>query len=173
MAKAAEAFRTISEVADDLGIQKHVLRFWEVKFNQIRPMKRGGGRRYYRPADMELLRGIRQLLHRDGYTIKGVQKILREQGVEAVKERVRDNEAKREAAARQVQPVASPSRGAPDTAQPPKSRKKAGAKAGLIDRKAVLASIIAELVQCRDILAGRSSESSIAAKPGRRARRSA
>ncbi len=85
MAKSAEAFRTISEVADDLGIPKHVLRFWEVKFAQIRPMKRGGGRRYYRPEDMELLRGIQHLLHRDGYTIKGVQKILREQGVEAVK----------------------------------------------------------------------------------------
>ena len=85
MAKSAEAFRTISEVADDLEIPKHVLRFWEVKFAQIRPMKRGGGRRYYRPEDMELLKGIRHLLHLDGYTIKGVQKILREQGVEAVK----------------------------------------------------------------------------------------
>lgn len=85
MAKSADAFRTISEVADDLEIPKHVLRFWEAKFVQIRPMKRGGGRRYYRPEDMELLRGIRRLLHREGYTIKGVQKILREQGVDAVK----------------------------------------------------------------------------------------
>lgn len=91
MAKAADAFRTISEVADDLGIPKHVLRFWEVKFSQIRPMKRGGGRRYYRPQDMDLLRGIRFLLHRDGYTIKGVQKILREQGVDIVKARGRGN----------------------------------------------------------------------------------
>ncbi len=85
MAKSAEAFRTISEVADDLDIPKHVLRFWEVKFTQIRPMKRGGGRRYYRPEDMALLKGIQHLLHREGYTIKGVQKILREQGVDAVK----------------------------------------------------------------------------------------
>ena len=85
MAKSVDAFRTISEVADDLDIPKHVLRFWEVKFAQIRPMKRGGGRRYYRPEDLELLKGIQHLLHRDGYTIKGVQKILREQGVEAVK----------------------------------------------------------------------------------------
>lgn len=85
MAKAAEAFRTISEVADELNLHKHVLRFWEVKFPQIKPMKRGGGRRYYRPADMELLRGIRYLLHAEGYTIKGVQKILRERGVDAVK----------------------------------------------------------------------------------------
>ena len=85
MSKAATAFRTISEVADELDVQKHVLRFWEVKFPQIRPMKRGGGRRYYRPEDMVLLRGIQHLLHAEGYTIKGVQKILREQGVEQVK----------------------------------------------------------------------------------------
>lgn len=83
--KAAEAFRTIGEVADDLDVPKHVLRFWEGKFPQIRPMKRGGGRRYYRPEDLELLRGIRHLLHAEGYTIKGVQKILREQGVDQVK----------------------------------------------------------------------------------------
>jgi DNA-binding transcriptional MerR regulator len=85
MSKALEAFRTISEVADDLDVPKHVLRFWEVKFPQIRPMKRGGGRRYYRPEDMVLLRGIQHLLHAEGYTIKGVQKILREQGIEQVK----------------------------------------------------------------------------------------
>ena len=85
MSKSADAFRTISEVADVLDVQKHVLRFWEVKFPQIRPMKRGGGRRYYRPEDMVLLRGIQHLLHAEGYTIKGVQKILREQGVEQVK----------------------------------------------------------------------------------------
>lgn len=85
MPKAADAFRTISEVAESLDIPKHVLRFWELRFPQIKPMKRGGGRRYYRPADVELLRGIRNLLHAEGYTIKGVQKILREQGVEHVK----------------------------------------------------------------------------------------
>ncbi len=85
MAKAVEAFRTISEVATELDVQKHVLRFWENKFPQVRPMKRGGGRRYYRPDDLELLRGIRYLLHREGYTIKGVQKLLREQGLEFVK----------------------------------------------------------------------------------------
>jgi DNA-binding transcriptional MerR regulator len=85
MAKSIEAFRTISEVSDDLGIPKHVLRFWEAKFTQLKPMKRGGGRRYYRPEDLELLTGIHRLLHSAGYTIRGVQKILREQGVEAVK----------------------------------------------------------------------------------------
>jgi DNA-binding transcriptional MerR regulator len=78
--KSAAAFRTISEVAAELDLPQHVLRFWESKFPQIRPMKRGGGRRYYRPEDMELLRRIRSLLYDSGYTIKGVQKILREGG---------------------------------------------------------------------------------------------
>jgi DNA-binding transcriptional MerR regulator len=85
MNKSAEAFRTIGEVAEELEIPKHVLRFWEGRFPQIRPMKRGGGRRYYRPEDMELLRGIRTLLHAEGYTIRGVQKILREHGIDQVK----------------------------------------------------------------------------------------
>jgi DNA-binding transcriptional MerR regulator len=78
--KAPEAFRTISEVAEELAVPKHVLRFWEAKFAQLKPMKRGGGRRYYRPEDVALLRGIRFLLYSDGYTIRGVQKILREHG---------------------------------------------------------------------------------------------
>ena len=78
--KSAAAFRTISEVAADLEVPPHVLRFWESKFPQIRPLKRGGGRRYYRPEDVELLRRIRVLLYRDGYTIKGVQKLLRQPG---------------------------------------------------------------------------------------------
>ena len=76
--KSATAFRTISEVSDHLEVPQHVLRFWETKFAQVRPMKRGGGRRYYRPEDVELLRRIRKLLYADGYTIKGVQKLLRE-----------------------------------------------------------------------------------------------
>lgn len=80
MDKAPDAFRTISEVADDLDVPQHVLRFWESRFPQIRPMKRGGGRRYYRPDDVDLLRGIRHLLYGEGYTIRGVQRILREQG---------------------------------------------------------------------------------------------
>ena len=74
--KSAAAFRTISEVADELDLQQHVLRFWETKFSQINPMKRGGGRRYYRPEDIALLKRIKSLLHDDGYTIKGVQKLL-------------------------------------------------------------------------------------------------
>ncbi len=78
--KSASAFRTISEVAKVLGVQQHVLRFWETKFSQIRPLKRGGGRRYYRPEDMALLQKIHELLYTQGYTIKGVQKLLKEQG---------------------------------------------------------------------------------------------
>lgn len=77
-AKSAAAFRTISEVANELEVPQHVLRFWESKFSQIRPLKRGGGRRYYRPEDVTLLRRIRQCLYEDGYTIKGVQRLLRE-----------------------------------------------------------------------------------------------
>ncbi len=84
MEKSAEAFRTISEVADILDTPAHVLRFWESRFSQVRPVKRAGGRRYYRPADLALLGGIRKLLHDDGMTIRGVQKILREKGVRHV-----------------------------------------------------------------------------------------
>src|SRR5712671_6329491 len=76
--KSAGAFRTISEVAEELDVPQHVLRFWESKFTQVRPLKRGGGRRYYRPEDVLLLRRIRQCLYQDGYTIKGVQRLLRE-----------------------------------------------------------------------------------------------
>jgi len=82
--KSPEAFRTISEVAAELAVPQHVLRFWESKFPQVKPMKRGGGRRYYRPQDLSLLRGIRHLLYGDGFTIRGVQKVLREQGVRFV-----------------------------------------------------------------------------------------
>lgn len=84
MEKSPEAFRTISEVAGELDVPQHVLRFWEGKFSQVKPMKRGGGRRYYRPQDVDLLRGIRHLLYGDGYTIRGVQKILRDQGIQFV-----------------------------------------------------------------------------------------
>ena len=84
MEKAPDAFRTISEVADDLDVPQHVLRFWETRFSQIKPMKRSGGRRYYRPDDVDLLKGIRHLLYGEGYTIRGVQRILKEQGVRSV-----------------------------------------------------------------------------------------
>lgn len=84
MDKAPDAFRTISEVATDLDIPQHVLRFWETRFPQIKPMKRSGGRRYYRPDDVDLLRGIRHLLYSEGYTIRGVQRILKEHGIKSV-----------------------------------------------------------------------------------------
>jgi DNA-binding transcriptional MerR regulator len=78
--KGPDAFRTISEAADELGVPQHVLRFWETKFAFIRPMKRAGGRRFYRPHDLTLLAGVRDLLHKEGFTIKGVQKLYRDQG---------------------------------------------------------------------------------------------
>ena len=78
--KSPEAFRTISEVSKDLSLPQHVLRFWETKFIQIKPIKRGGGRRYYRPEDIKLLKGIKSLLYNDGYTIRGVQKVIKENG---------------------------------------------------------------------------------------------
>ena len=78
--KSPEAFRTISEVSKDLSLPQHVLRFWETKFTQIKPIKRGGGRRYYRPEDVDLLKGIKNLLYNDGYTIRGVQKVIKENG---------------------------------------------------------------------------------------------
>ena len=81
--KSASAYRTISEVSDELEVPQHVLRFWETKFSQVRPLKRGGGRRYYRPEDVDLLRRIQKLLYLDGYTIKGVQKLLKEGRAEA------------------------------------------------------------------------------------------
>lgn len=176
MAKAADAFRTISEVADDLGIQKHVLRFWEVKFNQIRPMKRGGGRRYYRPEDMELLRGIRQLLHKDGYTIKGVQKILREQGIEAVKQRVLEEAAAKAQAGKAAAAgeMAAPEAAEFDSASPRRQKGRGKGAAPALDRKQVLKALIAELVQCRKLLEGEAPTAKLAgAKPSGRARRSA
>lgn len=84
MSKSADAFRTISEVAEWLDLQTHVLRFWESKFSQIKPVKRAGGRRYYRPRDMRLIGGLKKLLHDDGMTIRGAQKLLKENGVQHV-----------------------------------------------------------------------------------------
>ena len=137
MGKAAEAFRNISEVADELEVPKHVLRFWEARFAQLKPMKRGGGRRYYRPEDVELLRGIRDLLQEAGYTIKGVQKILREQGVDHVKC----------AAGGALQEKARRRRAAlePGTAKPGPL---------LLEEAQVLAlrSVAAELAACRELL---------------------
>ncbi|HEX2839914.1 MerR family transcriptional regulator [Hyphomicrobium sp.] len=160
MSKAAEAFRTISEVADELDVQKHVLRFWEARFPQVRPMKRGGGRRYYRPEDMELLRGIRHLLHAEGYTIKGVQKILREQGIDHVKDhgRVPDQVAARGAATRGVQPDARalpanvPAVGAAARGRAPVTVRRGARPGNSIEHLAAIEAAIKELEQCRSIL---------------------
>jgi DNA-binding transcriptional MerR regulator len=102
--KSSTAFRTISEVADELDVAQHVLRFWESKFPQVRPLKRGGGRRYYRPEDVELLRQIRSLLYDEGYTIKGAQKLLRARRARPGEE----PEAREPAAARQPAPEVAP-----------------------------------------------------------------
>ncbi|MFA5901316.1 MAG: MerR family transcriptional regulator [Hyphomicrobium sp.] len=164
MSKTAEAFRTISEVADELKVPKHVLRFWEGRFPQIRPMKRGGGRRYYRPEDLALLRGVCHLLHAEGYTIKGVQKILREQGVDIVKRFGAD-------------PVA-PAVEAPVAAT---SGKRVGkkvvpaARGAMLSRNEVrerLLAAIAELESCRGILVGKPPENTTRRSPPK-ARRSA
>ncbi len=124
MSKSADAFRTISEVADWLDTPTHVLRFWESKFPQVKPVKRAGGRRYYRPSDMELLAGIKKLLHEDGVTIRGVQKILREQGVLHVVEVGYQLNAGQGAAPVQAAPAEPakvvPLRPAPDVPEVPK-----------------------------------------------------
>lgn len=175
MSKAAEAFRTISEVADELDVQKHVLRFWEARFPQVKPMKRGGGRRYYRPEDMELLRGIRHLLHAEGYTIKGVQKILREQGIDHVKQHGREPEvatgkargvaqADARALPANVAVAAAPAARAALTA----TRRGRG-RNGAVDHLAAIEAAIKELEQCRTILL-ESMGKAEHARPARRAR---
>ncbi len=127
--KSPGAFRTISEVARELDVPQHVLRFWEGKFTQIRPLKRAGGRRYYRPDDVALLRRIRTLLYGDGYTIKGVQKLLRERGVRSV---IAEG---REAPTAETNPLE-------------------GASSGPMDetRRADLEKVLDELVEIRDLL---------------------
>lgn len=147
--KKAEAFRNISEVATELDVPKHVLRFWEGKFSQLRPMKRGGGRRYYRPEDVELLKGIRQLLYHDGFTIRGVQKLLREKGVDYVKLCAREGMK------------SAQSQDVPGLEKNVKSRKKDKVvslkpkkKDDLTDpdKKEVILSALGELEACRNIL---------------------
>ncbi len=130
--KSPSAFRTISEVADDLSVQQHVLRFWETKFSQVRPLKRGGGRRYYRPEDVDILKTIHHLLYTQGYTIKGVQKLFREQGKNKVVEKT---------------PPEARNNNVP--AQPPVQK----AAAGLSDtQRASLQSLAAELRELRALI---------------------
>ena len=189
MEKSSSAFRTISEVAAELDVPKHVLRFWEGKFPQLRPMKRGGGRRYYRPEDIELLRGIRWLLYSDGYTIKGVQRILRDSGVKFVKLCWRDQPAEPSfeipnlaaeaaSAARRTMrgseraiPSAMPAQAgrAKTVAEPPAPQASSLSK----DQRDFLQSLLGNLEECRSLLQA-SVEQQEAAQPKARAgRRSA
>lgn len=135
--KSATAFRTIKEAADDLDVPQHVLRFWETRFAQVRPVKRAGGRRYYRPDDIDLLKGIRSLLHGQGYTIKGAQGILREKGVRFVQS-VGRGEA--EVAAPAVAQVGSSEAAAGDDDLPEETR-------------TLLEAALRDLYECRAILA--------------------
>lgn len=139
--KSPDAFRTISEVSKELDVPQHVLRFWETKFSQIKPLKRAGGRRYYRPDDIELLRRIQCLLYTDGYTIKGVQKMLRENGVKSVLTEQREGG--------DDQPATGPDgHDRPDAAASSPSR-----SVSPTDRRAI-AETITELERIRDLLAG-------------------
>jgi len=173
MSKTVDAFRTISEVAGELDVPKHVLRFWEGKFPQVRPMKRGGGRRYYRPEDLELLRGIRHLLHAEGYTIKGVQKILREHGVDEVKA-----SAKRAELARLAEKSQSKrgrrANARPSAASAPMSVRNSPSFTSVrsLCEQANIDAAIAELEICRNILLGRKV-SATARRKGSKLRRAA
>jgi DNA-binding transcriptional MerR regulator len=157
MAKSADAFRTISEVSTELDVPKHVLRFWEQRFKQLKPLKRGGGRRFYRPEDVELIKGIKSLLNRDAYTIRGVQRILKEHGVELVKGLANGDVA---AALSAGLPQASESAAAlpaPNGRRAAGTRRRSGGEATAHRAPAgrdVVAAAISELSACRALLAG-------------------
>jgi DNA-binding transcriptional MerR regulator len=141
--KSLAAFRTISEVADELAVQQHVLRFWETKFSQVKPLKRGGGRRYYRPEDVQLLQSIHRLLYTEGYTIKGVQKLLRDVG----KKQLIEGFATPEGAQNLARPL--------DMAMPQSAPEKAAlaAKAGLTEeQRYALRAVLAELKELRGMV---------------------
>jgi DNA-binding transcriptional MerR regulator len=139
MDKSPEAFRTISEVAEEMDLPQHVLRFWETRFPQIKPLKRGGGRRYYRPDDVELLGAVKQLLYGEGYTIKGVQKLLREQGAAMVARGL----AGREVAETETNKAAAPAVETPGAARP-------AADAGPTVQRGDLAALRAVLSDLRE-----------------------
>ena len=157
MAKSADAFRTISEVSTELDVPKHVLRFWEQRFKQLKPLKRGGGRRFYRPEDVELIKGIQALLNRDAYTIRGVQRILREHGVERVKGLASGEAASSMSA---VLPEADPARAAaplPSNGHASVARKKAAREDARVVPplgRDVVSAAISELSACRALLIG-------------------
>ncbi|MEP1206022.1 MAG: MerR family transcriptional regulator [Rhizobiaceae bacterium] len=141
--KSPDAFKTISEVADELDLPQHVLRFWETRFKQIKPLKRGGGRRYYRPDDVMLLKGIRHLLYAEGYTIKGVQRILKEQGNRFV------------TAVASGAPVLAESQGEPGKRAVPVAQvasAMAASKSASGDVRSSLQDVLTELLECKRLL---------------------
>jgi len=145
--KSANAFRTISEVSDSLDVPQHVLRFWETKFSQIKPMKRGGGRRYYRPEDILLLRGVRDLLYIDGYTIKGVQKLLREGGVKILQERAGGPDD-----ARAEPPAEEPPAQIPQTAPVAVTEQAKASPNTKVGPREILVSVLAELEELKSLI---------------------
>jgi DNA-binding transcriptional MerR regulator len=177
--KAPEAFRTISEVADEIDVPQHVLRFWESRFSQIRPMKRGGGRRFYRPEDVDLLRGIRHLLYGEGYTIRGVQRILREQGPAFVQNAWRAGaelpppESEEDRAGDEIATPSTVERSEPDLSASPRARTRSAAREeptgpaaavaaprGMApEGKLKLHAALDELIECRRVLAIALSQS--------------
>jgi len=161
VSKAPEAFRTISEVAEEIDVPQHVLRFWESRFAQIRPMKRGGGRRFYRREDVDLLRGVRHLLYGEGYTIRGVQRILREQGAPFVQNVW-------QAGAEPPPPQAADDVEDTDTAAPSAIPPAAAAAAPAADApmsedlRRKLAAALDDLVACRRLLAAAPADDAMA-----------
>lgn len=141
MVKSPDAFKTISEVADELDLPQHVLRFWETRFKQIKPLKRGGGRRYYRPDDVELLKGIRHLLYSEGYTIKGVQRILKEHGNRFV-----------HAVANTGATLAGEGGSVPAKRAVPVSQLTEQKAAPATDARAQLQAVLTELLECKRLL---------------------
>jgi DNA-binding transcriptional MerR regulator len=155
--KAPDAFRTISEVSEQLDVPQHVLRFWEAKFNQVKPLKRAGGRRYYRPEDIDLLKGVRALLYAEGFTIKGVQKVLREQGAKHVAEigrlGAKAANAKRDIAPEDVAPMPEPlfGRATPSVEHVNLSSENPSEKV-IAEQRERLEGVLDELLNLRDLL---------------------
>ena len=169
--KVPDAFRTISEVAEELELPQHVLRFWETRFTQIKPMKRGGGRRYYRPEDVDLLRGVRLLLYGEGFTIRGVQRLLKDKGVafvvavgqtgsvETVTAADHDGDEKQEASAPRPALRREPVIRAPEPREPPPlfagvaSQSMPAAPAQLAeDKRRKIESALSELLEAKRLL---------------------
>ena len=166
--KAPDAFRTISEVAEELELPQHVLRFWETRFTQIKPMKRGGGRRYYRPEDVDLLRGVRLLLYGEGFTIRGVQRLLKDKGVAFVvavgqtgsvqtvtaaeREEAADSPAPRQAPRRDVAAATGAERGAGGRQSPPSQPARQPLPASAANTRRRIEAALSELLEAKRLL---------------------